>query len=372
MMHSMLSMPSLHANVRAHRTRKGWSQAELGERAGISRQGLAAIETGRSVPSTEVALRLARALGVPVDALFQLVDKDPSVVAVEWSGLGAPLPSRVRLATVGGRTLAYGLSSDDSRAGRCADGLGERRPDGTVRVRPLPSTPPRPDLVVAGCDPAFGLVKEHLLRERGIEVLWLSAGSRAALDALGRGVIHVAGVHLRDRDTGTYNGPWVQRLVPFRATRLGFSVWEQALLLPPGNPLGIRGIRDLAQPAVRFVNREPGSGSRSLVELEMAKQGIPGGEIPGFADTAAHTHAEVAAAIAARTANAGVAIRSLAAGYGLGAVPLAQEPYELVVPDHFLELPGVQALLDALRRPELRHQVEALGGYDAAGMGRPV
>jgi putative molybdopterin biosynthesis protein len=361
---------SIQCSVLAFRTRRGWTQSHLGDLVGISRQSLAAIESGRAVPSTDVALRLARAFGVPLEELFHLPDDDGQHgFVVDASGIGAALPGRIRTATVAGRSFAYGLGADDARGPGPADGLGEPLPDGRVRVHPLPAAPPAPDLVVAGCDPAFGLVRERLRRDHRLEVLWISSGSRAALEALARGVIHVAGIHLRDPETGLYNAPWIRRIVPFPTTRVSFATWEQVLLLAPGNPLGIRGLADMARPEIRFVNRESGSGSRALAELRLAELGIPAQEVPGFLETAAAGHDAVGSAIASGAANAGVAIRAAGAGRGLAAIPLAEEPYELVIPSHFLELPAVEALLGVLRRPELRRQVEALGGYDASAMG---
>ncbi len=367
----MTSSP-LHSRVRDLRQTRGWSQSRLGDQAGITRQSLAAIEAGRSVPSTEVALRLARVLGVSVDELFRLRDTTPDTVVVEASGLGTGIPGRVRMARVTGRRFAYGLGSAAGHGGTPADGHGEPLPDGRIRVRSLPWEPPEPDLVVAGCDPAFGLVADHLRREHDLEVLWLPAGSRAALEALERGVVHVAGVHLWDDATGTYNRPWVERTVSFTTSRISFAVWEQALLLERGNPLGIGGIEDLTRSEVRFLNREPGSGSRMLLELELARRGLRGRAIRGFFETAADGHETVAGSVAAGAANAAVAIRAVGEARGLHTLPLVEEPYELIVPDHFLELPAIEALLRTLSRPALQRQVEALGGYDVTSMGRPA
>jgi molybdate-binding protein/DNA-binding XRE family transcriptional regulator len=363
---------SVHTSLRELRLRAGWTQVQLADRVGLSRQSLAAIESGSSVPSTEVALRLAQALDVPVEALFRLADAPPSTEVVEFSGLGAPLPGRVRIAEVAGRRLAYGLGLSGSAGAPAADGTGEHTADGRVRVRLLAERPPPPSLVVAGCDPAFGLVRRWLEREHGLEILWLRSGSRAALEALARGTVHVAGIHLRDPESGVYNAPWVERVVPFPCTRVAFATWEQALLLGHGNPLGLSGLADLARPDVRFLNREAGSGSRALVEAALADQGIDGARIPGFLETRADGHETVARAVAAGAVDAGVAIRAVGQALDLTVLPLAEEPYELVIPDHFLELPAVVALMKALRRGAVREQVEALSGYDAAAMGRPV
>jgi molybdate-binding protein len=276
------------------------------------------------------------------------------------------------MATVSGRRWAFGLDLADVGGADAADGMGEIGPQGGVLVRPLPERPAPPDLVVAGCDPAFGLIRERLRREHGVEVLWVRTGSRSALEALARGAVHVAGIHLRDPESGTYNAPWIERVVPFPATRIAFATWEQTILVGRGNPLGIRGIEDLARPDVRFVNREPGSGSRALVESALADMGLDPSAVPGFLETSADRHETVARAVASGIAHAGVAIRAVGRPLDLGTVPLASEPYELVVPEHALDLPAVDALLRILRRPATRAQVEALTGYDAASMGRSL
>jgi putative molybdopterin biosynthesis protein len=362
----------IHSSVRELRLRAGWSQTHLGDLVGLTRQSLSAIESGGAVPSTEVALRLARAFAVPVETLFRLDDAPPANELVEAAQVGARLPGRVRVATVGGRRFAYGLGLPDGAGSPSADGLGEPCEGGRVRVRPLEDRPRAPDLVVAGCDPAFGLVRDRLQREHGVEALWLRTGSRAALDALARGVVHVAGVHLRDPESGRYNGPWIERVVPFPATRIGFATWQQVLMLGRGNPLHVEEVEDLARPDLRFLNREPGSGSRALVELALEERGVDGTAIPGFFDTSADGHETVARAIASGAAHAGVAIRAVGHALDLDMLPLAEEPYELVVANHFLELPAVDALLNVLRRPALRAQIEALTGYDAAAMGQSV
>jgi putative molybdopterin biosynthesis protein len=216
----------------------------------------------------------------------------------------------------------------------------------------------------------FGIVADALRRERGIEVAWWSRGSRGAIEALARGEAHVAGAHLVDPRTGEPNGPWLRELVPFPCTRIAYANWEQGLLVPWGNPAGLTGIADIAQGRVRFVNREPGSGSRALLDEQLAAAGISSSEIAGY-DTMARSHLAVGEAIAARMADAGVAIRAAGAAYGLDVIPLRTERYELIVPNHLLDLPAIGALLEVLKRPAIRAQVEAMQGYDAAGMGEP-
>ena len=390
----------LRNGLRSERELRGWSQARAAEAAGISRQAYAAIESGRSVPSAEVALRLALAWGAPVERLFRLPEERPERVIAEWGGArGGRIPGRrVRLVSVAGRLVA--LPEDPGpRPGAPADGVvvGGGLPPAEVAGTPpavetggvspaevgvggaslpvevdlLRHRAPPADLAVVGCDPAFGIVAEVLRRERGVEVAWSLRGSRAALEALARGHAHVAGAHLHDPTAGPANERWIREIVPFPCTRITFAHWDEGLLVGPGNPHGIRGIADLARPRLRLVNRERGSGSRALLDEELERAGIPSSELEGYG-TRARGHLAVAGAIAAGLAEAGVAIRAAGVAFGLAVVPLRSEAYELVVPDHYLDLPAVGALLEVLRRPGVREQVEALQGYDASRMGEPA
>ncbi|MFP3949451.1 MAG: substrate-binding domain-containing protein [Gemmatimonadota bacterium] len=389
---------SIDNDLAAERERLGWTQAEAGKAAGITRQSYAAIESGTSVPSTEVALRLGRAMGRSVEELFRLPEARPEELTAAWAGgtgSGSPtaptpaeghrLPAagpslvgrRVRVVRVGGRWVAFPTGKEE-RPSRPADGIvlsqaghGSRSEEITVRVRLLPERPPAAEMAVVGCDPAFGIVAEALRRNRGVEVAWSARGSRAALEALAHGRAHVAGAHLHDPDTGASNAPWIRELISFPCTRVRFAMWEEGLLVRPGNPEGIGEIADLVRPGIRLVNRETGSGSRLLLDEALAAEGIPTDRIEGY-DTAARGHLAVGEAIAAGLADAGIGIRAAGAAFGLDVLPLRTEPYELVVPDHFLDLPAVQALFDALRLPAVRAQVEALQGYDGSGMGEAV
>jgi putative molybdopterin biosynthesis protein len=363
----------LRTMLRAARTAAGLSQEALATAAGISRQAYAAIESGAAVPSTEVALRLARALGTSVERLFALPDEPPEIEATLVAGRGLPpAGGRVRLLPVGGRVLAEPLAGV-VRALPGADGWARPAEAAGRRVRvALLGEMPRAEqvLVMRGCDPATGLLAAAL-RARGVELIWSEEGSRAALAALGRGEAHVAGCHLRDEASGHFNAPWVRRLVPFPCTLVSFAIWQQGLIVAPGNPLGLREAADLARPGVRIVNRAPGTGARALLDRVLAAAGVPPTAVRGY-EHEVDGHLAVAEAIRAGLADAGVGVRAAAEAAGLDFVLLAEERYDLVVPNHFLDLPAVGALLDVLQRPGLRRQVEALGGYDIAPMGHPA
>jgi putative molybdopterin biosynthesis protein len=143
------------------------------------------------------------------------------------------------------------------------------------------------------------------------------------------------------------------------------------LIIAPGNPKGVHAVADLIRGEVGIINRELGSGSRSVLDRRLEQEGIPVDMVSGYAREASG-HLEVASAVASGAADAGVGVEAAATALGLDFVPLEDERYDLVVPDHFLDHPGVRVLLDLLRQPALRRGVESLGGYDVSAMGLPV
>jgi len=369
-------MQTLRSSLRQARLAAGLSQQALAELVRVSRQAYAAAERGTAVPSTEIALRLARALGTSVEQLFALPDTERPMLTADSAGdTGALRASQpVRLLRVGGRWWARPASAVASPA--CgltwADGIAHPDPAAAGRVhvellRDLPAA--ERTLVMLGCDPAAALVA-MALEQGDAELVWAQAGSRAALEGLARGEAHVAGCHLFDPETGCYNAPWVARLIPFPCTLVGFAVWQQGLIVAPGNPLQIRGVSDLARPNVRLVNRQDGAEARMLLDRSLQQARIPTAAVLGY-EHVASGHLGVAETVRGGLADAGIGVRAAALAYGLDFVLWGEERYDLVIPNHVLDLPAVAALLAVLRRPALQQQVELLGGYDVSPMGHP-
>src|SRR6202051_579093 len=115
-------------------------------------------------------------------------------------------------------------------------------------------------LVLAGCDPATGLLANMVEKISGVEIVSAAASSKLALTWLAEGKVHVAGSHLEDPKTGEFNLPYLRKQFPGEEfSVVTFARWEEGLILAPGNPKDIRKIEDLARKSVKFVNRELGS-----------------------------------------------------------------------------------------------------------------
>jgi molybdate-binding protein/DNA-binding XRE family transcriptional regulator len=360
------------------RKSRGLGPSDLARRVRVSRQTIYAIEAGTYVPNTEVALHLARELEVTVDELFTLQDgaqaAPESLAADLLSGSPAVQGQPVRVCQVGPRWVSVPVSASPCHMPE-ADGVIQR----------LGRTSGRADLVVfskeetaqkrlvlAGCDPATSLLSHMVEKISGIEIVCAAASSMLALTWLKEGKVHIAGSHLEDPKTGEFNMPYIRQEFPGKEISVvTFARWEEGLVTAPGNPKGVRKVEDLGKRNVRFVNREPGSGSRALLDQLLKKAGLDATRIKGY-DRVAFGHLAAAYCVVTGDADACLATRSAAQSFGLDFAPLRSERYDLVMRRHTAGLPAVKAFLDVLQRATLRRKLEVLAGYDTSQMGTLV
>jgi len=367
--------PSVNGTrLRMTRQAHGFSQQMVADMAGVSRQAISAIESGISDPSLRVGIALSRALGLTVEELFGTDDTVVPVAAREVAPLGGK-GARVTLALVGDTHVALPLRGDTvTRAGFLpAGGLVTKTAKDWGRqartVRPI--QPPRPTLVAAGCDPALPLLEAPLgLLDPPVAFTWWPCSSREALALAAEGLVHVAGTHLRGQDTEYNIGPAAE-LLPRGGEVIGFCAWQEGLVLRPDLADDISGVTDLAERGLRLANREPGAEARSLLDREMSEAGIQASQLPGY-DTQAAGHLQVAAAIAAGLADAGIGSEPAARAYGLAFIPLAAEHFDLVIPAGQFASREVQGLLKVLSSAWLVDQLANLPGYDPARCGERI
>lgn len=143
---------------------------------------------------------------------------------------------------------------------------------------------------------------------------------------------------------------------------------RQGLMVAPGNPLKLYELQDLARPGVRFINRQPGSGTRLLLDLMLQKNGIEPLAIQGH-EQCEFTHAAVAAYVASGMADAGVGVETPARQFKLDFIPLQTERYFLLCDQPAMDTVVVQRTLEILRSTPFREAVNRLPGYHAADSG---
>src|SRR5262245_4192874 len=315
-MHSQLPGDRLHNNLKVLRLRLGLNQQELARRAGVTRQTISGVESGLYLPSTLVALRLAKALGCRVEDLLWLEEETTSLDVVPAAAVPEGCASRLLLARVGDRWIAHPLRGEQTVRTELlpADAEGQLEQGHTrMPVRLLEDVETLAHtVVVAGCTPALALWARSAERgHTGLRVLWLTANSTTALESLARGEIHMAGTHLYDPASTEYNVPFVRRIMRDRAgVVITLGVWDEGLVLRPGNPRNISTVADLAQPGVTMVNREPGSGARQVLEHALHTARIPATAVHGF-DYVVASHLEVAREVWAGRADAGISAAAI-------------------------------------------------------------
>lgn len=361
------------------RQKRGYSAAALASKVGVSRQTIYAMEAGSYVPNTLVALRLARVLEVSVEELFRLEEasRPPSVtkeVDLLPGGQTVEPGLPVQICQVDRRTMGVSPSPVAwylPPADAVVIDSGEKGPSPRrARVQMFQDAEQFGNrLLMAGCDPAMSVLARHL-QKANIELVLAHRNSSQALDLLRSGSVHIAGSHLRDEATGESNLPQVRKLFP-RGTAVVFSfaVWEEGIVVAKGNPKAIREIADFARKGIALVNREPGSGSRSLLDSSLKRLGIASSKVTGYKQVA-HGHLPAAWQVRIGHADCCVATRAAARVFGLDFIPLISERYDLVIRKQHIALPGMQLLLDTLNRTAFRRELEGLGGYDTSGAGK--
>jgi len=223
-------------------------------------------------------------------------------------------------------------------------------------------------LAVGSHDVAIDLLA-GALADRGLELVSANVGSIAGLVALRTASTHVAGTHVLDAPTGTYNEAAVRRYIPAaRVALIAFVQREQGLIVARGNPLGLHSVSDVVVQRARYVNRQRDAGTRMLLDALLARDRLTPDEIDGY-DRLEFTHLAVAALVADGSADCGLGIYAAARALDCDFVPIATEPYELAVLAEALDDPRIQILIATMREPALHAAIDALGGYDAACAG---
>ncbi len=289
---------------------------------------------------------------------------------------------RVRLARVGGRVVAMPMPRGAGALSSLvrADGLlvvpagQDGHPAGAdVEVHLLRGLAEidRTIVAIGSHDLALELAASAL---RGIDpgatLTASSVGSLGGLLALRDGLCHLAGAHLLDPQTGGYTLPYLPRVLGHtELTVVRLVHREQGLIVAAGNPLEITGIADLNRAGLRYVNRQREAGTRVLLDHELRRRGIEPGEIAGY-HREERTHLGVAAAVAAGRADAGLGILAAARQHGLDFVPVAREPYDLVLTREVHDSALLAPLWTLLADPTFHAAIEALGGYSCTETGR--
>lgn len=300
------------------------------------------------------------------------------------SKLGTEEFVRVKIGQVGDRLVATALPRGAGqitsiteadgilRIPAHLEGLAESTPAQAELLRPM-SDIVNTLVVVGSHDNTLDLLADELRAQTAHLSLSSShVGSMGGLMAVKRGVCHMAGTHLLDEDTGTYNVAYIRRILSDMKVKLVHLVMrDQGLIVPPGNPKGIKCIADLQRPDVQMINRQGGSGTRILLDYRLRQLDIAPDRLAGYGNEE-FTHMAVAAAVLSGAADVGLGIYAAARALGLDFVPVVTEQYDLLMPAAFYDTPSVQELLSVIASARFKERVAALGGYHTERTGELI
>lgn len=226
----------------------------------------------------------------------------------------------------------------------------------------------KPMIVFSGShDLALEDVADHL--QNHMLLFSLPIGSLDGLVYLRQGLCQISGSHLLD-ESGEYNTPFVRHFFPDRDVKIVTLAYRtQGLMMAEGNPKGVKKLLDLACPGVRFVNRNPGSGTRLWLDSYLHSSGIPVENINGY-EKVVKTHTEAAVVIQTGKADAALGLQAAANQHGLDFLPLFEERYDLVLPR--AQEKSLSPLLDYIQTSGFRKSLLSLPGYNPTHSGEQV
>lgn len=234
------------------------------------------------------------------------------------------------------------------------------RPPGMVRPEAAP-------IIGGSHDPLL----EWALRESGSGLATLAVGSEAGFERFIAGDALAAAIHLHALEDPGADA----NLAAIRArgdlqdaVLIAFCRREQGFLLAPGNPLKIDTIEDIVAKRARMALRPKGAGAQLLLLslLQRAKALL---DHLTVASPACPTGPDIAQAIRAGRADAGIATRAVANAAGLDFVPILWEPFDLLMRQRDYFRPQLQTLVNFLRTDELAARAKEMGGYDLNNVG---
>ena len=344
----MATTPLSSNRVRVNRLKAGLTQAQLAERAGISRSAVTAIESNRLVPSVTAAIGLAEALRQSVEELFGSNAKASTEVV--WESKPLLGDSMVWRAEVGGRTVHYPAST-------------------------LPMSVPLPDfcdtnsrsvessasdtLVIASCDPAAGLLASCFSQMTGLKILVLPRSSSQSVELLRQGLVHFAGIHLSTNEEPNRNIQFVQSKLLENFQTLRIAKWQEGIAIRSNSK--VRSVRGVTKSSLKWVARETGSGARRCLDQLFGDRPVP--------RLVAGSHRQVADSIRSEMADVGICVQLASAEAGLNFLPIQEESFDFCFTTASENDRRIKALISTVRSATYRGLLGKLPGYNASETG---
>lgn len=253
-------------------------------------------------------------------------------------------------------------------------GYIQKRKTGNAASMPLvvSQTKKLPKIIISGQDVVLDLLAKYMEKRQSSKVLRSHEGSFNGIMAMYNGECDIASLHMFDGDTGDYNTPYVKKIFVSHAFLLINVVSRRAgFYVQQGNPLQLESFQDFKTKSFTLINREKGSGARTLLDEQLRIHAIAPSTINGY-DKEEMSHLDVASAVANGHADVGIGFEKIAKLVNVDFIPVIRERYDIVL----LKTPDNQRLIDTVKgiltSADFQSEVTALGDYDVSHMGQVI
>jgi molybdate transport repressor ModE-like protein len=317
----------------------------------------------RAIERTMSFTSAAQALGISYAHLWNSISRierslGVKVVRAERGGARGGMA----LLTEHGTYILQQYAELESQVGRFVSG----RISGGAQISPHSGEKPSLSFIGSNC-----IVVERMLhflhsKDKRMTYRILNVGSMAGLAAMMLREADLAGIHIFDEETQSYNSPLLHKYsLSSTCVLIRGYIRHQCLMVRRGNPKKIKGVEDLLRRDVKLANRNLGAGTRILLDHKLRELASERGvdlatitkRIRGYG-MELMTHNQVADAVLSKRADVGVGLSPVASQTGLVAIPLAEENYDFVV-EKRRRNPYVSKFIDLLSQKEFQEQVEA-------------
>lgn len=220
-------------------------------------------------------------------------------------------------------------------------------------------------------DPILDILMNGIKKEN-VYIFSCSTGSMEGLNLLRQGIVDVSWCHLLDPESGEYNIPYLkENYLSMKIALVHLFYREIGFLSSPSLPSPVKDFSDLANGAIRFINRQQGSGTRILLDHNLGKNGIQPSAITGY-EREVYTHFEVGLNILSGNADAGIATIAVSKLFSLPFVPIIRESFDMVLTQNTFFKKSIQSFIQQLSSNEFRNKVKPLGDYDFTESGKII
>jgi putative molybdopterin biosynthesis protein len=196
-------------------------------------------------------------------------------------------------------------------------------------------------------------------------------GSLESLRSLASSRCDIAGFHFPHGEISTRLAPYyLQWLNPEKHMLLHISTREQGLIIQKNNPHKITGLKSLTRRSVRFINRQPESGTRTIFDELLKQENIDKSRINGYKDEE-FTHLAVAAMVASGTVDAGFGIKAVTSKFKLNFIPIIRETYAFAI-NKTLPKTAVTEIQKILCSRKFKNKINKLPGYNIRNSGKEI